>query len=79
MLSAKEIVTMVSSGWIKLTLQESGKTIHVNLANASTIEDHKKGTRIWFLANARDGTIDVSETADQILNRLGEIKSAGRT
>jgi len=79
MLSAKEIMTMVSSGWIKLTLLESAKTIHVNLANASTIEGHKKGARIWFLANARDGTIDVSETADEILDQLGEMKSADRT
>jgi hypothetical protein len=70
---------MLSKGDHDITLQESGKTIYVNLANASTIEGHKRGARIWFLANARGGTIDVSETADQILNQLCEMKSADRT
>jgi hypothetical protein len=56
----------MTSEWIKLTSQD-GEDIHVNLANASTIEVHKKGSRIWFLAGVKDGTIDVSETPEEIL------------
>jgi hypothetical protein len=35
----------MTSEWIKLTSQD-GEDIHVNLAKASTIEVHKKGSRI---------------------------------
>ena len=62
--------------WVKLTLQDSGKTMHANLANVTTIEGHKNGSRIWFLANARDGIIDVSETAEEILKQRGEVQDA---
>jgi hypothetical protein len=79
MFGGKEIGTMVQSEWVKLTLQDSGKIIRANLANVTTIEDHKKGSRIWFLANARDGTIDVSETAEEILKQLGEVQEADRS
>ena len=70
---------MVQTEWVKLTLQDSGKIIHANLANVSTIEGHKKGSRIWFLANAREGIIDVSETAEEILKQLSEVQEADRS
>jgi hypothetical protein len=79
MFGGKEIGTMVQSEWVKLTLQDSGKIIHANLANVSTIEGHKKGSRIWFLANAREGIIDVSETAEEILKQLSEVQEADRS
>jgi hypothetical protein len=78
MLSAKETTTMASE-WVKLTSQSNEEPIHVNLANASTIESHKRGSRIWFLAGDKDRTVDVSETADEILNRLGEVQGVNRT
>jgi hypothetical protein len=77
MLDAKENGPMTSE-WIKLTSQD-GEDIHVNLANASTIEVHKKGSRIWFLAGVKDGTIDVSETPEEILEKLSDGKRAHRT
>jgi hypothetical protein len=40
----------MASEWVKLTLQDGGKTIHVNLANVSSIECDEKGSVIWFLA-----------------------------
>jgi hypothetical protein len=77
MLGAKENGP-VTSEWIKLTSQD-GEDIHVNLANASTIEVHKKESRIWFLAGAKGGTIDVSETPEEILEKLSYGKRAHRT
>jgi hypothetical protein len=68
----------VTSEWIKLTSQD-GEDIHVNLANASTIEVHKKGSRIWFLAGVKGGTIDVSETPEEILEKLSDGERAHRT
>jgi hypothetical protein len=69
----------MASEWVKLTSQSNEEPIHVNLANASTIESHKRGARIWFLAGDKDRTVDVSETADEILNRLGEVQGVNRT
>jgi hypothetical protein len=60
----------VTSEWIKLTSQD-GEDIHVNLANASTIEVHKNGVK--------GGTIDVSETPEEILEKLSDGKRAHRT
>ena len=77
MLDAKENGPMTSE-WIKLTSQD-GEDIHVNLANASTIEVHKKGSRIWFLSGVKDGTVDVSETPEEILEKLSDGKRAYRT
>ncbi len=68
----------MTSEWIKLTSQ-GGEDIHVNLAKASTIEVHKKGSRIWFLAGGKDGTIDVSETPEEILEKLSDGKRVHRT
>lgn len=68
----------MTSEWIKLTSRD-GEDIHVNLANASTIEVHKKGSRIWFLASVKDGTIDVSETPEEILEKLNYGKRAHKT
>jgi hypothetical protein len=68
----------MTSEWIKLISQD-GEDIHVNLANASTIEVHKKESRIWFLAGVKDGTIDVSETPEEILDKLSDGKRAHRT
>jgi hypothetical protein len=76
MFGEKEIRTMGQIEWVKLTLQDSGKTIHANRANITMIEGHKNGARIWFLANARDGIIDVSETAEVILKQRGEVQDA---
>jgi|SRR5450759_1380295 hypothetical protein len=61
---------------LKLTSQD-GEDIHVNLANASTIEVHKKGSRIWFLSGVKDGTVDVSETPEEILEKLAPSHEMG--
>jgi hypothetical protein len=65
----------MTSEWIKLTSQD-WEDIHVNLANASTIEVHKKGSRIWFLAGVKDGSIDVSDSPEEILEKLSDGKRA---
>ena|ERR1700730_8865341 len=72
MLGAKENGPMTSE-WTKLTSQD-GEDIHVNLANASTIEVHKKGSRISFLAGVKDGNIDVSEAPEEILEKFRVVR-----
>src|ERR1700732_3755252 len=54
----------MASEWVKLTLQDGGKTIHVNLANVSSIECDEKGSVIWFLAGVgEDGVICMARSA----------------
>ena len=67
----------IASEWVKLTLQDGGKTIHVNLANVSSIECDEKGSVIWFLAGVgEDGKARVLETAEVILKRLSKVQFA---
>jgi hypothetical protein len=69
----------MSSKWLKLTSQDREEAIHVNLEKASTIENHKKGARIWFAAGGSDGKVDVSETAHRIFELLEErLDSVGK-
>jgi hypothetical protein len=64
----------MASDWVQLTSQQDDEAVYVNLSNASSIESHKKGARIWFLAGEKDGAVDVSETPDQIIEKLGRSK-----
>ena len=68
------VATMTESVIVRLD-----KAAIINVANASTIEVHKKGSRIWFLAGVKDGTIDVSETPEEILEKLSDGKRVHRT
>jgi hypothetical protein len=70
----------MASEWVKLTNDASKATIYVNLANASSVFPYGRGAEIWFLANAGgEGKIQVSESPDVIMQRLGEVKSARRS
>jgi hypothetical protein len=78
MFGGKEIGTMVQSEWVKLTLQDSGKIIRANLANVTTIEGHKKGSRIWFLPMPE--TVPLTfQRPEEILKQLGEVQEADRS
>jgi hypothetical protein len=67
----------MASEWVKLTLQDGGKAIHVNLANVSSIECDEKGSVIWFLAGVgEDGKARVLETVEVILKRLSKVQFA---
>jgi hypothetical protein len=59
--------------WIKLTSQDTGKAVFVNLINTSAIETHKKGALIWLVSGDKDVTLYVTETPDEILERSGAI------
>ena len=63
--------------WIKLKSQDDGsKDVYVNLANASSIWPHEKGSDIRFLARedkVENGHILVKETPDEIFRRLREV------
>lgn len=64
----------MASEWVSLTSQQDDEAIYVNLSKASSIESHKKGARIWFVAGEKVGSVDVSETPDQIIEKLGRSK-----
>ncbi len=64
----------MSCVWIKLTSQDTGKAVFVNLVNTSAIETHKKGALIWLVSGDKDVTLYVTETPDEILQRAGEIE-----
>lgn len=66
----------MASEWVKLTSQRDDESVYVNLSNASSIESHKKGARIWFLAGEKDGAVDVSETPDEVIKLLSELVNA---
>jgi hypothetical protein len=42
------------------------------------LKSTRKGSRIWFLAGVKDGTVDVSETLEEILEKLSDGKRAPR-
>jgi hypothetical protein len=60
--------------WIALTSQDTDKPIYVSLANASAIEPHKKGATIFFAGNGKESAVYVSEAAEEILERSGEMQ-----
>ena len=69
--------------WIKLNLQEGEyKDVYVNLANASSIWPHEKGSDIRFLAiddQGKNGHILVRETPDEIFRRLREVPNPAQS
>ncbi len=62
--------------WIKATSQDSGKTIYVNIEKAAVIETQKNGARIWFAPGDKSSSVDIMETAEEILGPAGEIEIA---
>jgi hypothetical protein len=64
--------------WVKVTLRDSGKQIYVNLTNATTFENQKKGARIRFVGGEDDDIVEISETAEEILGEIGEAESPER-
>ncbi len=60
--------------WIKATSQDTGKAIYINIEKAAVIEDQKKGARIWFTPGDKASTVDIVETAEEILGSAGEIE-----
>ena len=69
--------------WIKLNLQEGEyKDVYVNLANASSIWPHEKGSDKRFLAiddQGKNGHILVRETPDEIFRRLREVPNPAQS
>jgi hypothetical protein len=64
----------MASEWVKLTEQESKEpTIWVNITNACILAEHKGGTRIWFIADTKNATVDVKERPEEILRNAGEV------
>lgn len=55
-------------------LQDSGKTLYMNIA--AVIENQKKGARIWFVPGDKASTVDIVETAEEILGSAGEVEIA---
>jgi hypothetical protein len=49
------------------------------MGEADTVCLSLNGSSIWFLASVKDGTIDVSETPEEILEKLSDGKRAHRT
>lgn len=56
----------MAKGWVKLHKLEGG-TIHVNLAQVSSLEPVSKGTMVWFLAGPKQGKCIVTESPEHIL------------
>ena len=69
--------------WIKLKPQDDeSKDVYMNLANASSIWPHEKGSDIRFLAvedQARNGHIFVRETPDEIFRRLRQVSNPAQS
>ena len=69
--------------WIKLKLQDDeSKDVYVNLANASSIWPHGKGSNIRFLAvedQEWNGHIFVRESPDEIFRRLREVPNPAQS
>jgi hypothetical protein len=64
----------MTAKWIALTPQDEkdGETVWVNFERASSIWGHKKGSRICFVADEREGAVDVKEAPQDILDRINE-------
>ncbi len=62
--------------WVRLASQTTGKRVFVNLANAVSIEDYKKGSRIRFVAGDDYVDIDVDQTPEEILGPTGEVETS---
>ncbi len=60
--------------WVRLASQATGKRVFVNLANAVSVEDHKKGSRIRFISGNGYVDIDVDQRPEEILGPIGEIQ-----
>jgi hypothetical protein len=66
----------MASEWVGLTSQE-GEEIWVNLAIASSMHRDENLTCIWFHADAgENGKIRVTQTIEQILELLREVRRA---
>jgi len=64
----------MASEWVKLTEQDDKEpTVWVNLTNASILAEHKGGSRIWFVADTKNATIDVKESPEEVLRKAGEV------
>ena len=65
--------------WVSLKDKASGKSILVNLANASSIWPIERGTEIWFPASAGpEGKIQVAQTITEIKEMFAEIRRSTR-
>jgi hypothetical protein len=64
--------------WVPCTSHSDDETIYVNLAHASIIKAHNTGARIT-LATADEQWFEVAESPAQIIERLDQVQSAGKT
>ena len=64
--------------WIICKLQDGGKNIHLNMTNAHSVVEFKKGSKIWFPAGVEEDCIDVIETPEEIFEQLREVRYVGR-
>ena len=69
----------MASEWLKLTGEVTKTSVYVNLTNAVSIFPYGRGSEIWFLGSTgKEGRVQVKESPEMILERLGQVRNAQR-